>query len=190
MNHLKLTLGFLSLVFLNPLQSQEPLRQKYENMIETSETYDQYKVIPRTTIDAFWAEVSDTLRQNKARMKQLSIALNQQQTSAAELNERVIELQTSLNANLNQKDSIEFMGITFSKLSYHIMVWSIILILAIVAVLAYLMFLRSNKVTTRVKQAHESLAAEFDDHRNSAREKQAKLKRELQTAINQLNERR
>ena len=26
---------------------------------------------------------------------------------------------------------------------------------------------------------------DFDDHRNSAREKQAKLKRELQTAINQ-----
>ncbi len=50
--------------------------------------------------------------------------------------------------------------------------------------------MRSNRVTSKVKKEFEALNTEYEEHKTKARESQVKLKKELQTAVNQLNERR
>ncbi|MEQ9022021.1 MAG: hypothetical protein RLN82_04575, partial [Pseudomonadales bacterium] len=100
------------------------------------------------------------------------------------------EVQARLDESLELNDTIYFLGIPFSKVGYHIMVWVIIIALAVLGVMAYFMFIRSNSVTKRAKREFDSLQAEYEEHKTKARETQVKLKRELQTAVNQLNERR
>ena len=191
MNSFKLTFSilFISSVTVQSL-AQETLQSKYDNMIESTETYEQYKVIPRTTLDGFWAEVADSLSVQAKTVSDLGSQLSSLQSTISTLESKNGEVQAKLDDSLTKNDTISFLNIPFSKLGYHLMVWLIILVLAVLGVIAYLMFIRSNKVTTRVKQDHEELIKEFDAHKDKARETQVKLKRELQTAINQLNERR
>ncbi|WP_462251504.1 hypothetical protein [Ekhidna sp.] len=170
--------------------AQNSLQEKYDGIIESTETYEQYKVIPRTTIDDFWMEVSDTLKLNKGVINDLQIKRQDQEAFIKKLEADILNLQSNLDSSLNQNDSINFVGISFSKVGYHLMVWLIIAVLAAFGVIAYLMFARSNRVTSRVKKDHDELIAEFDAHKDKAREAQVKLKRELQTALNTINERR
>ena len=182
----------LSIVLLMNFSSvaQNSLQEKYDGIIESTETYEQYKVIPRTTIDAFWVEVSDTLKLNRGVINELQTKRQDQEAFIKKLEADILNLQSNLDSSLNQNDSINFVGISFSKVGYHLMVWLIIAVLAAFGVIAYLMFARSNRVTSRVKKDHDELIAEFDAHKDKAREAQVKLKRELQTALNTINERR
>jgi hypothetical protein len=52
----------------------------------------------------------------------------------------------------------------------------------------YGMFLRSNKLTTSAIAELKDIQHEFADHREHSQKIQIKLKRELQTAINTLQE--
>jgi len=172
----------------NQVMAQDTLNVKYQDMIRTTETFNQFKVIPRTTIDAFWSEVVDSLTQNATEIKSLKSEVSVQKDSLKRLSSTKRSLQGRLDESLNQKDSIRFLGMDLSKTTYHIIVWGIIIAVAILAVVFYLMFIKGNRVTTRSKKELEELQVEFEEHKNKARESQVKLKRELQTAVNKLEE--
>lgn len=191
MKNLSLILcSVIVMLFTFSVSAQETLKQKYDDMLENTETYEQYKVIPRTDLNAFWSEVTDTLNQKQRKIQELRLETQDAKALAQQARAELSDVQSKLDESLEMNDTIYFIGIPFSKVGYHIMVWVIIIALAVLAVIAYFMFMRSNSVTTRTKREHEALVAEFEEHKTKAREQQVKLKRELQTAINKLNERR
>ncbi|WP_420577583.1 hypothetical protein [Ekhidna sp.] len=190
MKNLSLTLCSCVVLFFSFSSSAQSLKQKYDDMLENTETYEQYKVIPRTDLNAFWSEVADSLNQKQRKIQQLQSETQDAKALAQQARAELSDVQSKLDESLELNDTIYFMGIPFSKVGYHIMVWVIIIALAVLAVIAYFMFMRSNSVTTRTRREHEALLAEFEEHKTKAREQQVKLKRELQTAINKLNERR
>ena len=72
MKNLRLTLStFVLFTLILPSAAQQTLQEKYYDMLESTETYEQYKVIPRTRLNSFWKEVSDSLNQNKKRILEL-----------------------------------------------------------------------------------------------------------------------
>ena len=190
MKYLKFTVSylFLYLAFLN--SQAQSLQEKYDEMLEKTETYEQYKVIPRTRLNAFWSETVDSLNDQATTINALRSEVATQQIEINSLKNEIAEIQVKLDESLRLNDSIYFIGIPFSKIGYHIMVWLIIAVLTTLGALSYLMFLRSNRITSKVKREYETLDKEFEEHKTNAREKQVKLKRDLQTAVNQLNERR
>ena len=190
MKHLTFTLILILFNALFCTLQAQSLQEKYDEMMEKTETYEQYKVIPRTRLDGFWTEVTDTLKAKTNRIQDLRADGIAKQADIDALGSELSQVQSKLDESLELNDTIYFFGIPFSKLGYHLMVWILIIALAVLGIISYLTFLRSNKVTTRVKAEFETLESEFEKHKNGAREKQAKLKRELQTAINQLGERR
>ncbi len=178
-----------SILFFQMSFSQELLDSKYHTLLEETETYEKYKVIPKTKLDAFWMEVTDSIQSMNSVMTNLKSQINDQHNQLSSLNENFKETQNELALSLSSKDSIEFLGISFSKFAYHVLVWTIITVLAILAGISYIMFFRSNKITVAHRREVEELQNAYDTHRNTARETQVKLKRELQTAINKLEER-
>ncbi|MEQ8904731.1 hypothetical protein [Ekhidna sp.] len=189
MKNLVLTLSILVL-FIVPTFAQETLQDKYDAMLEETETYEQYKVIPRTRLNAFWSEAMDSLNLKQRSIRELRSETADAKSLAQQARGELAEVQARLDESLELNDTIYFLGIPFSKVGYHIMVWVIIIALAVLGVMAYFMFIRSNSVTKRAKREFDSLQAEYEEHKTKARETQVKLKRELQTAVNQLNERR
>ena len=167
---------------------QDSLNAKYQNMIETTETFNQYKVIPRTRIDAFWTEVMDSLRDGSATIKALRQEIAVQIDTISSLSSANTSIQSQLDESLTLNDSIAFVGVNLSKTTYHLIVWGIIVVLAVLAVVVYMMYLKSNRVTVRSNRELETLHSQFEDHKSKARETQVKLKRELQTSINKIEE--
>ncbi|RED92065.1 hypothetical protein [Marinoscillum furvescens] len=185
----KLTFCLIIMVFGTlTLSAQESLQGQFEAMMNENSTYERYKVVPITDMNAYWAQIADTLQGKNAQISALQNEVGELRTQIDTLEQRVSSLQADLAASEQVNDQIHFIGIPFSKAAYHVMVWVIILILAVVAVIAYLMYIRSNKVTTRVKKDYDKLRHEYDAHRDKARETQVRLKRELQTAVNTIDE--
>ena len=182
---------FLLLIHTSQLAAQETpetLTAKYESLIQTSETYDVYKVIRINRIQSMWAEVEDTLshwkRKNTVLSQQISSAEGELEEKAAEVEQLTAELQQTKKIT----STISFLGINFEKESYHLMVWAIILVLLAVAISVFVMHQRNFQVTKLAKDELEKSQLELEDYRSKAREKQLKVKRELQTALNQLEE--
>ncbi|WP_421764594.1 hypothetical protein [Ekhidna sp.] len=191
MKNLKLTIfTILSITYSLSASAQETLQQKFDNMLENTETYERYKVIPRTDLNAFWSEVTDTLNQKQQKIQQLQSETQDAKANAQQSRAELVSVQAKLDESLELNDTIYFFGIPFSKIGYHILVWAIIAILAVLGIMAYFMFIRSNSVTTKTRREFETLQAEYEEHKSKSRETQVKLKRELQTAVNQLSERR
>lgn len=156
--------------------------------MEKYSTYEQYKVIPITRMNQFWAEVNDSLvtkDKSNAKLKGEIIALKAMIDS---LNSELSTVKANLETSEETNSEISFLGIPFDKTIYHIMVWAIIILLAALTILTYFMYIRSNGLTSRFKKDLEQLRHEYDDHRDKSREAQVKLKRELQTAVNTIDE--
>lgn len=168
--------------------AQDSLNAKYNNMIESTETFNQYKVIPKTSLDAFWSEVMDSMQEDSRSIQSLTEQVQSQIDSIESLTSERNSVQNELDESLMLNDSISFLGITLSKSVYHIIVWGIIFVVLVLSIVVYLMFLKSNKVTTRSRKELETLQHAFEEHKSQSREKQVKLKRELQTAINTIDE--
>ena len=191
MKNLRLTFcSVLLFSFFFSSIAQETLQQKYENMLETTETYERYKVIPRTDLNAFWSEVRDSLNLKQRKFQQRQAEAQEAKALVQQARAELSDVQSKLDESLKLNDTIYFLGVPFSKIGYHIMVWVIMIALAVLAIMAYFMFIRSNSVTSRTRREFEALTAELEEHKTKARETQVKLKRELQTAVNQLNEHR
>lgn len=188
MKILKLSIIFFLLFFASQVPGQDSLNKKYIDIIESTETFNQYKVIPRSTIDAFWGEVVDSLQENSQKIIKLADQVRIQADSIRALATKKNTIQNQLEESLTLNDSISFIGLSLSKMAYHFVVWSIIIILAVLAFVCYFMFLKSNRVTTRSRKELETLQLAFEEHKNQSREKQVRLKRELQTAVNTMED--
>ncbi len=189
MNYLKFSAFCIALFTFNFISSgQEDLNRKYKDLLNSSETFNQYKVIVTTDLDAFWSEVMDSLKQDDQSILVLQNQVATQRVAIDTLTTAKQSVEEELKASLNANDSISFLGISFTKLGYHIAVWAIILVILVLGLIAYYMFIKSNKITSRSKKELETLQLAYEEHKAKSREKEIKLKRELQTAINSLEE--
>jgi len=191
MKYLKFNLFFILLTsILTTPYAQESLKEKYDNILEETETFKQYKVIPQATLDDLWSQVMDSVSQRNREINELKSEVADQNGKIEALTSDKEAIQAELDKSLSVNDSIYFLGIQFSKLGYHIMVWAIIVILLVLGAIAYSMYFRSNRATAKYKKEYEVLNAEYETHKTKSREKQVKLKRELQTAVNTLEEKK
>lgn len=165
------------------------IEQQFENVISRSETYSKYKVIAIDRLNNLVTAVNDSLSDASVEIGNLKSKIDTQKAQIGQLNEQIASLTTNLNESRGMNDQISFLGISFQKTTYNVFVWSLMLALGIVLGLVYVMFKRSNLITRKTQKDLSALSVEFDSYKASAKEKQVKLKRELQTAINTINER-
>ncbi|MFH6982273.1 hypothetical protein [Marinoscillum luteum] len=168
--------------------TQESLKDQYEQIMQKSSTYEQYKVIRQTEIEGFWVNIADTLSSKSDEISSLQSRITDLQTNIDSLKSDLRKVNVRLAESIKTNDVITFLGMEMEKTAYHILVWVIILILAVAVVLAYGMFMKSNASTSRIKREFEQQRKEFETHRDKSRETQVRLKRELQTAVNTIEE--
>jgi septal ring factor EnvC (AmiA/AmiB activator) len=64
----------------------------------------------------------------------------------------------------------------------------LIFALLIAALVLYFRFQSANRITQQTRKEYQTLQSEFDEHRQRTRENETKLKRDLQTEINRVEE--
>lgn len=167
---------------------QGSLDTQFQQLKESSETFNQYKVIPRAELNGFWNVVQDSIdgyRQD----------INEAQNQIVDLKDQITNLKTEIEDLNNQLETGDYLathikafGIDFQKTAFISITTAIILALI---VLLGISIYRSKDSVRKVSQFKKELDAakdELEDFRHRSLEKQRKLSRELQTERNKLDE--
>ncbi len=164
------------------------LNGQYQFMLSRSKSINGYKLVNPTRLAAVWKSVTDTLRKERAELKTTKAKVTEQGKAIATLQAEVSGKNASLNSTTAKADEITFLGISFTKGNYHIIVWSIIGVLAIAL---FVVIARSAKNIIEAKhrtQLYEEISTEYQAYKVKTNEQQRKLARELQDERNIVEE--
>jgi hypothetical protein len=169
-------------------QNNESLNTRWDKMLNKSSTFENYKVIKKTELADFWKFVQDSVSTLKSQLVQERTLIAKQKSEIDQLQKQSVEVNSSLESTRNEKDTMTFMGMDVDKYSYATTLWIFIfLILAGCGALFY-MFQNSNKVTSQKTSDYESLNKSFEEFKQNKIEVERKLKREIQTQMNKIEE--
>lgn len=164
------------------------LNGQYRFMLSRSRTSFGAKLINPVRLDAVWKSVNDTLRKERTELKDAKAKVVAHEKTIASLNAEINGKENTLNNTAAKADEINFLGISFTKGTYQIMVWSIIVILALAL---FIVIARSTKNILEAKhrtQLYDEISAEYQAYKTKSNEQQRKLARELQDERNIIDE--
>lgn len=169
-------------------QDNAKLSEQYQNMIESSETFERYKVIPITKVNDFGAALNDSISSLKSKISSANAAKKVAEKERDAALTQMKDLKAELEEAQSAVDDMPLLGIAMTKTTYNIVVWSIVVVLVGALIILYVMFLNSFRLTRQAKKDKELVDQEIEDLRKRSHDKQVKIKRELQTALNKLDE--
>lgn len=194
----KLVFPFIAALMLNlNTQAQLPadsgkidpsLKGQYEFMLSRSKTLNGYKLVNPNRLSILWKNAGDSLRNERRQLSTAKQKIAEQEKNIATLNKQITGTESSLASSQARLDEISFLGIPFSKSTYNMIVWTLIIILTLALVIV---ILRSAKHIHEAKYRsglYEEIAQEYQAYKVKANEKEKKLARELQDERNKLDE--
>ncbi|TRX52654.1 hypothetical protein FNH22_21630 [Fulvivirga sp. M361] len=164
------------------------LEEQFKELRDNAETFKVYKVIKQTELNSFWNTVTDSINiiENKLAEARHSIEVQQR---------NITEKEAVITAKNQEIEGLEFaathisvLGINMFKEAFIIISFTVITLIIIMLVLLYGRFKTSTVVSRKKIHEFNKLNAEYEEHKKEALEKQMKLRRELQTQINKLEE--
>jgi len=184
------TLLFATLVNLAQTESESSnsLYDQFEELKKKSNNYQNYEVVDRAVLDEFWNNIEDSLNVQKQEISDLKKNLSSTQQNVSQLESQISERDSKISEQSERIDNMSFLGLQISKGTYVTITWAIIFILIVVVLIVYFRFKKANRVTTETRKEFSSLQSEFETHRQRARENETKIKRDLQTEINRVEE--
>ena len=181
-----LMIAFLLLVGTTAFS--QTLEQKWGKMLEKAENYEPYKVIKKTELADFWKSTKDTIQRYQKELKAERAVIGSQKSEISQLKSQAAQLNTQLSQNETDKNSVSFLGIKANKFVY-LSVLCFLLLTAIVGIgILYYRYHNSNAVTIQKANAYQLISKEFDEYKLGKIEMERKLRRELQTQVNKLEE--
>ena len=168
--------------------SAQSLDDQYRTLRDDAETFKVYKVIKQTELDAFWNVVMDSVKEVRSELLESYVTIERQQSDMSE-KDGTINAKDEEIAQLEYEAShISVLGIGMFKEAY--LAISFTLVALLVAALVFLYGRSKTSILTARKKMQEfsKLNAEYEDYKKDSLEKQMKLRRELQTQINKLEE--
>lgn len=174
------------------VQAQEAgtITQRFNTLKDKAQTYKDYKVIKRSTLDEFWQSVEDSLAKQRK-------AIVAQQVEISSFNARMDQLKLDIAKREEAVAEIEYdsehitvMGASLHKATF---ISVFFISLAALGTLLVLAFIRSQYLSSSLKEKAEAmliLSSEFEEYKHRSLEKQMKLSRELQDVRNKQAEAR
>ena len=181
----------LAFCFMGQLNAQAPkglsegnLQEQFDYLVEESSNYQTYKVVPRTWLNTFWAQVQDTIRAQQGVLKENQLQLNVQKENIDKFTSEKTGLNEQIDLLQREKDSLSLLGISVDKSVYHLLVWVIIAALAVGLIFFMGRFRYANSITKKIRKDNEELQATVEQQRKRMLEKEQELRRQLQDEIN------
>lgn len=167
-----------------------------------SEGNREYKVVNMALLNSFWQSVQATIKEvEQKQANDLNTARQDLQAARARIDEQHIEIEALKLDNAQKEATVQqsqdavnnlhVLGIAVHKQVYVILNTAIIALLLILLGVVYTQYKSSKKVTDQKKKEFDDIDREFADFKKNAREREVKIKRELQTEMNlvaELNE--
>ena len=144
----------------------------------------KYEVVRTISLDKLRQNVLDSLKGFNSRAAELKSTIAGHEATIASVNKKLEETTNNLAGVTEEKDSMSFLGILVSKVTYNTILWSIIAGLLGLMLFFMYKFRRSNILTQEAKTSLSEVEVEYEDHRRRALEREQKISRQLQDEIN------
>lgn len=181
-------IAFASILTAQNTEEANTLPNQYNDLKSSSNNYQIYKVVKETSLDAFWASVRDTIKAERAEITALKNEVSGLKKDVSSLNAQVSERDTRLDEQEHMIEHMSFLGISLTKGTYVAFTWILIFVLFAAALILYFRFHGAHKVTAETRREIESIQLDFESHKQRTRENETKLKRDLQTELNRVEE--
>jgi preprotein translocase subunit SecF len=162
------------------LQSNLPIQSQFQVLLNQSRNQDaDFKIIRKSNIDIIQRNVSDSIAKYTKEIASLKANSSSSVQQVQSLKDSVQTLSESLRVEQEKTDSISFLGIDFSKPSYHMLVWSIIAILGLAFFIIIFSFRKAKVDAVEHQKTAEEVQNDFQAYKKKAMETEQKLKRQL-----------
>ncbi len=162
--------------------------EQFQELKENAETFKEYKVIKIETLNSFWKSISDSLNAKNATINQLSKKITLQQNEVDGIQNSMLQMKQQLSDLEHDATHINIIGFSLDKVGFQVFNFLFIAgLLAIIGLSAFTLKDR-QKVANEKIRAYNGLESEFEEYKKDALEKQMKLRRELQTERNKLEQ--
>jgi hypothetical protein len=164
------------------------IESQFEFLYKKSGNYNaegrRYEVVRKIQLDKLRDNVLDSLSSVRLKISELNGTIARQEGTIADLNGKLENTSSQLTEVTEEKDSMSFLGAQISKISYNLILWTIIAVLLLFFLLFVYKFRRSNVLTQEAKVKLGDLEAEYEEHRRKALEREQRISRQLQDEIN------
>lgn len=160
------------------------LNGQFNEIYKTSNSYQTYKVISKNKFLELNQNVLDSLKELKNSIVEKNKQLSEKGNTIKTTQENLTSIQIALHKAKEKENSISLFGLQLNKLTYNLILWSIILGLLLALLYYIFRFNRSNILTKKAQSSLLDVEYEFDKHRKKFLEREQKLRRQLQDEIN------
>ena len=179
----------VSLCCLSTLTAQETANQnnledQFTDVIDKSNSYQDFKVIKKLKINQLKQSVLDSVAALEAEIDTLAAEIAHQKQEISSLNETLNATKADLAASREKEDGIHLFGMLLSKATYNTILWSVIGILLVLLGIFVMKFRNSNAMTRDAKVKLAETEEEFETHRQRSLEREQQLRRKLQDELN------
>ncbi|PKP15329.1 MAG: hypothetical protein CVU07_10495 [Bacteroidetes bacterium HGW-Bacteroidetes-23] len=178
------TLAVLFFSFTFFAQENKTLPEQFEHLINSSNSYQEFKVVKKTNLETLKRSVIDSILVYQNALIQMQSEIESQKIETEILQTKLKETNQKLKNAIEKENGISFLGILLTKGVYNYLVWSIIILLALFLGLFVSRFVNNNKVTSALKLKLQETEDEFETHRQRAIEREQQLNRKLLDEIN------
>ena len=164
------------------------LSSQYTDLVEGSESFKEYKVIKKTKIRGFWNVVEDSLSVYRTNISQLNNTIIGKDNEISGLSQMIEEKDQALEEASFEQEHIKFIGIDFGKKTF--IIFNLVIIFGLLGGLIFAISRMkvSNKLALQKRKEFVKLDSELQEYKKGALDKQMKLRRELQTERNKIEE--
>lgn len=161
----------------------------------------EYKVVDVRVLNQFWESVLGTVKNHEQNLirgeksngenllkAQATIAAQAQQISALKQENALKE--KAVQQNAYEVNNLVIMGLGINKQVFLIVSFVSLAALAVLCLVMASLYKKSKKVTDEKIDAFQQIDTEFNEYKKAARERELKIKRELQTEMNHKEEMR
>jgi hypothetical protein len=157
---------------------------QFEKILRISTNYQSYKVIDKEKFLQLRQNVLDSLETSKNLVAQKNILLKTERKNIKKTKDVLNQTQLDLKATLLKEGSISLLGMSLSKASYNIILWTLIVSLISALIYIILKFLKNNILTKEAKNNLLIVEKELEQHIKNAIDREQKLRRKLQDEVN------
>ncbi|MEM7108850.1 MAG: hypothetical protein AAF519_11540 [Bacteroidota bacterium] len=180
---------FLQFFLLIPsISFAQTLNEQFSQLKDDAETFKIYKVIKQSELNTFWSVVSDSVVQLKNQVQDANTKIELHSAKISNQGQVIQEKDVEIASLQHDTTHISVLGIDLFKEAYIAISFSIIGMLIIGLIFLFSRFKNSQIVAKQKVGEWKRLSEEYEELKKDSLEKQMKLRRELQTHINRLNE--
>jgi preprotein translocase subunit SecF len=157
---------------------------QFETIFRISTNYKGYKVINKEKFFQLQQNVLDSIKTSQNLVTTKNRLLKADKQTIQKTQDLLNKTQLELSATVLKAHSISFLGMQLSKVSYNIILWTLILSLISALIYVILIFLKNNIHTKEAKNNLLIVEKELEKNIKNAIDREQKLRRKLQDEVN------